>query len=203
MREILDEIGSEKCGRGENYEVGLEFGVARENVYATFCFGDAMDHLIGADVFADAFEEAARDPAVAFGPSERAFFFGFARGKIVDARPGGGVFGERAVIVAAGVVHIPVDQTRIAALLLEPIGKREAIQILELRGTAELERDSEFAARTEFCEEILEMLELVAVFLCEANGRLDAILPAAIEEKAFLRREAKSAFVPLAIFQDA
>ena len=39
---------------------------------------DAADHLICADVFADAFEEAAGDPAVAFGPGERAFFFLFA-----------------------------------------------------------------------------------------------------------------------------
>ena len=181
----------------------MKFGVAGEDADAAFCFGDAMDHLIRADIFADAFEKAARDPAVAFGPGERAFFFGFAGGEIVDAGPGGGVFGERAVIVAAGVVHVPVHEARIAALLLEPVGKREAIQILILCGAAEFERDREFAAGAEFCEEIFEMLKLVAIFLREADGGLEAVLPAAVEEKALLRSETEIALFPLAIFQDA
>ena len=68
----------------------------------------------------------------------------------MDAGPRGGVFGERALIVAAGVVHVPVHEARIAALLLEPIGKREAIQILKLGRAAEFERDRKFAAGAEF-----------------------------------------------------
>src|SRR5260370_15019332 len=162
-----------------------------------------MNNLVGADVFADAFEQAARDPAVAFGRGERALLLGFARGKIVDAGPGGGVFGERAVIVAAGVVHVPVHEARIAALLLEPIGKREAVQVLEFGRTAEFERDCEFIAGTEFCEKIFEALKLVAIFLREADGGLKAVLPAAVKEQALLRRETEVALFPLAIFQYA
>jgi hypothetical protein len=127
MGKPFDEIGTEKSGRGEDYEIGLEFDFAGENADPAFCLGNAVNHLVGADVSADSFEEAARDPAVAFGPGERAFLFGFTRGKIVDPGPGGGVLGERAVVVAAGVVHVPVDETRVAALLLEPVGKREAV----------------------------------------------------------------------------
>ena len=88
----------------------MKFGVAGEDADAAFCFDDAMHHLVGADMFPNAFEEAASDPAVAIRPGERTFFLGFAGGKIVDAGPSGGVFGERAVIVAAGVIHIPVHE---------------------------------------------------------------------------------------------
>jgi hypothetical protein len=47
------------------------------------------------------------------------------------------------------------------------------------------------------------MLELVAIFFGEADGRLDAILPAAVKKEPLLRREAEVALFPLAIFQDA
>ena len=57
-------------------------------------WSNAMHHLVGADVFADAFKETTRDPAVAFRPGERAFFFGFARGEIVNAGPRGRVSGS-------------------------------------------------------------------------------------------------------------
>jgi len=74
-------------------------------------------------------------------------------------------------------------------LLLEPIGEREAIQFLELCGAAEFERDCEFAAGAEFAEEILKMLKLVAIFLSQANGGFEAVLPSALEEKTLLRCE--------------
>ena len=96
-----------------------------------------------------------------------------------------------------------LHEPRIAALLLEPIRKRKAIQILELRGAAEFERNGKFAGRAEFCEKILEMLKLVAVFLRETDGGLDAVLPAAVEKKPLLRREAEIALIPLAVLQHA
>ena len=77
--------------------------------------------MICADIFADAFEETASDPAVAFGPGDGAFFFGFAGREIVDAGPGGGIFRERTVVVTAGVIHVPIHQARVARLLLEPV----------------------------------------------------------------------------------
>ena len=203
MRESLDKIGSKKCGGGEDYEFGLEFSVAGEDADAAFCFRDAMDHLIGADIFTNAFEEAPSDPPVAFGPGERSFFFGFPRREIVDAGPRGSVLGERAIVVAADVVHVPVDEARVAALLPKPIGERETIQILIFGGAAEFERDCEFAAGAKFGEEIFKMLKLVAVFLREADGGLEAILPATVEEEAFLRGKAEITLVPLAVFQDA
>src|SRR5580692_486669 len=199
----FDEIGSEKSGCGENYEIGQKSGVAGEDADAAFCFRDAMDHLIDTDVFADPFQKAAGDPAIAFGPSERAFFFHFAGREIVDAGPGGSVPGECAVIVAAGVVHVPVDEPRIRTLLLEPIGEREAVQILKLCRAAEFEWDRECAAGAEVCEEIFKVLELVAIFLREADGGFETFLPTAVEEKALLRREAEVALFPLAILEDA
>ncbi len=49
----------------------------------------------------------------------------------MNAGPGGSVARERAIIIAAGVVHVPVEQARIEALLAEPIGERDAIEIPE------------------------------------------------------------------------
>jgi hypothetical protein len=45
----------------------------------------------------------------------------------VNPGPGGCVFGECAEIISAGVVHVPVHETRIATLLQEPVGERKAI----------------------------------------------------------------------------
>src|SRR5271154_6513944 len=53
--EILNEIPSEKGGSGEDGEVGAKFGVAREDLHAAGSLRNAMDHLISANIFADAF----------------------------------------------------------------------------------------------------------------------------------------------------
>ena len=95
------------------------------------------------------------------------------------------------------------SEARIEALLAEPVGKGEAIEILELCGAAKFDGDCEFAACAELREEIFEALKLVAIFRREADRGLDAFLPAAVEEKPLLRGEAEVALVPLAIFQDA
>jgi len=55
-----------------------------------------MDHLVGATVCANAFEEATGDPAVAFRPGERALFSA-SREENSECRPGGVSLGERAV----------------------------------------------------------------------------------------------------------
>ena len=86
----------------------MKFGLSGKDAEAAFYLRNAVDHLIGANVFADSLEKAPRDPTVAFGPGERTFFFGFAGGKIMNASPGGCVFRERAVVVASSVIHIPV-----------------------------------------------------------------------------------------------
>jgi hypothetical protein len=130
-RKIIEEIGSEKRRRRENDEFGLKFGVASKYAGATARLLDAMDHLAGSNVAADAFQQAASDPAVAFGPGERTFFLGLAGRKIVDAGPSGSVAGKRAVVVTASVVHVPVKKAGIETMLAEPIGKREAIEILK------------------------------------------------------------------------
>ena len=71
-------------------------------------------------------------------------------------------------------------------------------------GAAEFERDGEFAADLRMCgEDFFEALELFAVFWFEADGGFDALLPAAVEEEALLRREAEIALVPDAVLQDA
>lgn len=68
---------------------------------------------------------------------------------------------------------------------------------------AELERNRELAALAKIGEEIFEALELIAVFLRQADGRLDTFLPATEQEKAFLRRKNEIAFFPLVVFEDA
>ncbi len=44
---------------------------------------------------------------------------------------------------------------------------------------------------------------MIAVFLLEADGWLDALLPATVEKEALLGRKGEIAFFPLAVFQNA
>src|SRR5580765_7629101 len=146
----IHEVRGKECGRGEDEKFRLKFGVAGEDAEAPFRFHNAMSHFVGANIFSDALEKAAGNPTVSLGPGERAFLLSLTRRKIVDAGPGGSVFRKRAVIVAAGVIHVPVHKTRITALLLKPVGKGEAIQILELEGAPKFERNCKLPCRTEF-----------------------------------------------------
>jgi hypothetical protein len=79
-----------------------------------------------------------------------------------------------------------MQETRIKGLLAEPIGKREAVEALKLRREPELKRDGKRSALPKIIEKIFKALKLIAVCLLEAHGRLDAFLPAAVEEKALL-----------------
>ena len=128
---ILEKIRSEERGRGKDDEFGLEFDVARKNACATARLCDAVHHLAGANICANAFEEAAGNPAIAFGPGERAFFLRLAGREIMDAGPGGSVAREGSVIVAASVVHVPMEKAGVETLLTQPIGEREAIEVLK------------------------------------------------------------------------
>src|SRR3989475_4687183 len=51
-----------------------------------------------------------------------------ARGEVVDAGPGRNCGRQRAVIVAAGVIHIPVQVRGIEALLAEPLRHRDLVE---------------------------------------------------------------------------
>ncbi len=94
--------------------IQLEIRCRRRRREASFlCLRNPVHHSIGLHKVSDTLEQSADDPAIAFGPGERTFFFRFARGKVVDSRPGGSV-GERAVIVAAAVVHVPVQEMGIS-----------------------------------------------------------------------------------------
>src|ERR1700722_6262158 len=52
-------------------------------------------------------------------------------------------------------------------------------------------------------EDFFETLELFAIAWLEADGGLDAFLPAAVKEESLLRREAEIAVLPNAVLQDA
>src|SRR5215475_7383505 len=67
---------------------------------------------------------------------------------------------------------------------------------------AQFERDSEFAAFAKIGEKSFQALELIAIFLREADRRLEAFLPAAEKKEALLRREHQRALVPTAIFEN-
>src|SRR5260370_16691467 len=108
-RKIFQKIRSEESGRGKNDELGLKLGFAGENAGAAAVLRDAVHHLAGADVSADELEEAARDPAVAFGPGERAFFLGFAGRKKMNAGPGGRVARPRPLLAPPRVIHFPLQ----------------------------------------------------------------------------------------------
>src|SRR6266700_7949095 len=131
--EIFQEVRREKRGGGENDKFGLKLSFAGKDADATARLRDLVHHLTSANVLADALEEAPGNPAVAFGPCERAFFLGLAGREIMDSGPRGSVARERAVIVAAGGVQVPMQESRIKALLAKPIEKGEAVEVLKLR----------------------------------------------------------------------
>src|SRR5260370_16970686 len=104
----------------------------------------------------------------------------------MNAGPGGSAARERSVIVVAGVIHVPVQEAGIEALLTEPIGKRDAVQILKLRGKSELERHGERTGLAKFGEEIFEALKLIAVFRGEPDAALHALLPPPVAQQPLL-----------------
>src|ERR1039458_5212667 len=156
---------------------------------------DSVDNRAGLDVTAQLLDQLLRDPAVAFGPSERSFFLRVARCEIVDAGPGGSVLGQRAVIVAAGVVYVPAQRTRGETLGGEPVRHRNMVQ----RGGlgAALHGDGEFARGAELVDLFVEAAILIAVVRGCAQFRLDAFLPATVAEQTLLGIEAESPIVPL------
>src|SRR5438128_641002 len=111
--EIFQEVRREKRGGRENDKFGLKLSFAGEDADTAAGLCDLVHHLTSANVLADALKEAAGDPAVAFRPGERAFFLGLAGREIMDSGPSGSVARERTVIVAACVVHVLMQETRI------------------------------------------------------------------------------------------
>src|SRR5579871_1091229 len=160
-----------------------------------------MDHDAGADVAIEFFEEAADDPAVAFGPGQRTFFIGFSGGEVVDAGPCGDVLGESAVIVAAGVVDVPAQVGGSEALLVEPGFDGDSIKRRRLG--AELHRDRELTGGAELVHAGGEAGEVLAIAGGSGGRGLDALLPSAVEVETLLRREAEIALLPDAVAKDA
>ena len=89
--EIFQEVRREKRGGRENDKFGLKLSFAGEDADTAAGLCDLVHHLTSANVLADALKEAAGDPAVAFGPCERAFFLGLAGREIMDSGPSGSV----------------------------------------------------------------------------------------------------------------
>src|SRR5579871_2615145 len=129
----------------------------------------------------------------------------------MNARPGGGVGCERAIVVAAGIVHIPEERFGIESLLGEPIAKREAVERdtpaaalgPPIGAYSQFHGHGKDAALAKIMDQVGKTAELRFVFGTQARLRLDALLPASIKKKVLLRGEAKMPFVPLAVFQDS
>ena len=62
-------------------------------------------------------QQLLHDPAVALRPGQRALLVVLARREIVKPGPGGHVGRQRAVVVAAGVVHVPEQRLRVEPVL--------------------------------------------------------------------------------------
>src|SRR5580658_8600643 len=107
-RKILQKIGRKKSWGGKDSVVGLKFRVAGK--YAHFIFGlcNPMDQLAGSNMISDNLKQTTRNPTVAFGPCQRALLLLFTRSEVVNTRPGRRVFGQRAIIIPAGVIHVPL-----------------------------------------------------------------------------------------------
>src|SRR5271166_3420767 len=119
----------------------------------------------------------------------------------MDARPGGCVFGECAVVVAAGVVDIPAKVWRVESVLFLPIGHGRAIECRRLGAAGH--GNGELAGSALFGNDSVEKQVLVAVARSASEFRLNAFLPAAVQEEALLWIEAQNPVVPAAIAEHA
>src|SRR5215467_665915 len=160
-----------------------------------------MHHLAGADEFPQAFEQAAHNPAVTFGPGQRAFFFWFARGEILNPCPSRGLIGGSAVVVPATVIHVPVQNPRIHALAAKPVGKRYLVETSGTVGETNIHWHSEFAGCAIGVDLFLKPPKLIAVLCAQPDRRLYSILPSSVKKQSFLRRKAQIPFFPLAILE--
>src|SRR5215472_2399125 len=160
-----------------------------------------MHHLAGADEFPQAFEQAAHNPAVTFGPGQRAFFFWFARGEILNPCPSGGLIGGSAVVVPATVIHVPVQNPRIHALITKPLGKRYLVEISGAVGETNIHWHREFAGCAMGVDLFLKLPKLIAVLCAQPDGRLNSILPSSEKKQSFLRRKAQIPLFPLVILE--
>ena len=83
----FDQVGCKESWRGKNYELGLIPHSTGQDVEASFGMRNSMHHLPCAHKFSHAFKQSADDPAVSFRPRKRTFFFGLARGEVLNAGP--------------------------------------------------------------------------------------------------------------------
>jgi hypothetical protein len=67
-RHAFHQVRREEGGRGKDYELGLVFGVSRQNAEVFSPSRDSTHHAVGADKASHSFEQAANDPTVALGP---------------------------------------------------------------------------------------------------------------------------------------
>src|SRR5215469_12456898 len=160
-----------------------------------------MHHLAGADELSHAFEQAAHNPSVTFGPGQRTLFFWFARGEILNPGPSGGLIGGSTVVVPATVIHVPVQNLRIHALAAKPVGKRYLVQISVTVGKTNIHWHSEFAGRAIGVDLFLKPPKLIAVLCAQPDRWLYSILPSSVKKQSFLRRKAQIPFFPLAILE--
>src|SRR5262249_37165528 len=63
--------------------------------------------------------------------------------------------------------------------------------------------DREPATCAEAVDLVFQTTKLIAIIISQTNGWLDSLLPTAIKEQAFLRRETEEALVPDPVFQHA
>src|SRR5258708_22229988 len=116
----------------------------------------------------------------------------------MNAGPGGGVGGERAVIVTAGIVQVPEQRPGIETILRQPIGKRFLVESGVPAGEPNLQRNREAAGRTKSAREIGKAAKLFTVRSSKVGCRLNALLPAPVKKQTLLGIEAKISFIPLA-----
>ena len=114
----------------------------------------------------------------------------------MNAGPGGGVFGQGAVIVAAGVVDVPVEVGRIEGLAAEPVGDGDAVESRVGRCGGTRHGDGELARGAGFGHAPLETAILFVIAARGGDLRLDAVLPFPVQEEPLLRREAEVALFP-------
>src|SRR5262245_31086703 len=103
------------------------------------------------------------------------------------------VRGQRAIVVAARVVHIPEQRLRIETVLCEPGGERQPIERFIFVRQAIVEWYRETPGRSQRGSHLAEPAELVAVNSRQPDRRFDPFLPSPVDDQPLLLIESTMA----------
>src|SRR6476646_7080692 len=124
------------------------------------------------------------------------------RAKIKQSGPRRGLVEFRTIVVATGVIALPDQSFRVKPVSRKPVGKRDLIEIGDLRvgrGHPNWNDEGAFLARISpsnpFVDPLLKLTELSFFFVGRADSCIQTLVPAAFEKQTLFGLTAQVLFL--------